>query len=66
METVKRRTFTRNYTSVRVGTEATGYAQWFEGLLDKLGYELWVGDAAEIRAAMVRKPRQTRDALHNL
>ena len=32
--------------------EATGYAQWFERMLAKMGYELWVGDAAEIRAAM--------------
>ena len=38
---------------VRVGMEATGYAQWFEQMLAKLGHELWVGDAAEIRAAMV-------------
>jgi transposase len=42
---------------VRVGMEATGYAQWFERLLAKLGHELWVGDAAAIRAAMVRKPK---------
>src|SRR5207253_9547632 len=38
---------------VRVGMEATGYAQWFEQMLAKLGYELWVGNADEIRAAMV-------------
>ena len=35
--------------------EATGYAQWFER---KLGHELW-GDAAEFRAAMVRKQKMT-------
>jgi transposase len=52
---------------VRVGMEATGYAQWFEWMLAKLGHELWVGDAAEIRAAMVRKQKtDTRDALHIL
>ena len=52
---------------VRVGMEATGYAQWFERMLAKLGYELWVGDAAEIRAAMVRKQKtDSRDALHIL
>ena len=51
----------------RVGMEATGYAQWFEGMLAKLGHELWVGDAAEIRAAMVRKQKtDSRDALHIL
>jgi hypothetical protein len=37
--------------------EATGYAQWFERMLAKLGYELWIGDAAEIRAAMVREQK---------
>src|SRR5262245_19217496 len=52
---------------VRVGMEATGYAQWFERMLAKLGYELWIGDAAEIRAAMVRKQKtDARDALHIL
>src|SRR5215470_18435809 len=51
----------------RVGMEATGYAQWFEQMLAKLGHELWFGDAAEIRAAMVRKQKtDTRDALHIL
>ena len=48
----------------RVGMEATGYAQWFERMIAKLGHELWVGDAAEIRAAMVRKQKtDSRDAL---
>jgi transposase len=52
---------------VRVGMEATGYAQWFEQMLAKLGHELWVGNAAEIRAAMVRKQKtDSRDALHIL
>jgi len=47
--------------------EATGYGQWFERMLAKLGHELWVGDAAEIRAAMVRKQKtDARDALHIL
>src|SRR6201988_4029404 len=52
---------------VRVGMEATGYAQWFERMLAKLGHELWIGDAAEIRAAMVRKQKtDARDAMHIL
>jgi transposase len=52
---------------VRVGMEATGYAQWFERMLTRLGHELWVGDAGEIRAAMVRKQKaDSRDALHIL
>ena len=38
---------------VRIGMEATGYTQWFERMIAKLGHELWLGDAAEIRAAMV-------------
>jgi transposase len=47
--------------------EATGYAQWFERILAKLGHELWVGDAAAIRAAMVRKQKtDARDARHIL
>ena len=29
---------------VRVGMEATGYAQWFERMLAKLGHELWIGE----------------------
>jgi transposase len=52
---------------VRVGMEATGYAQWFERMLAKLGHELWVGDAAAIRAAMVRKQKtDVLDARHIL
>jgi hypothetical protein len=52
---------------VRVGMEATGYAQWFERMITKLGQELSVGDAAAIRAAMVRKQKtDSRDALHIL
>jgi hypothetical protein len=41
-------------TAARVGMEATGYAQWFERMIAEQGHQLWVGDAAEIRAAMVR------------
>ncbi len=52
---------------VRVGVEATGYMQWFERLLTELGHELWVGDAAEIRATAVRRQKtDTRDAAHLL
>ena len=38
---------------VRVGIEATGYTHWFEDLLAELGHELWMGDAAKIRASVV-------------
>ncbi len=51
----------------RIGMEATGYTQWFERLLAELGHELWVGDAAEIRARAVRRQKtDTRDAEHLL
>ncbi|HEY7679372.1 MAG TPA: IS110 family transposase [Terriglobia bacterium] len=50
-----------------IGIEATGYARWFERMLAEQGHELWVGDAAKIRAAMVRKQKtDSRDALHIL
>jgi hypothetical protein len=35
---------------VRVGMEATGYSRWFERLLAELGFEVWIGDPAEIKA----------------
>ena len=38
---------------VRVGMEATGHARWFERLLEKLRFELWIGDPLEIRATRV-------------
>ncbi len=43
--------------AVRVGIEATGHKRWFERLLAELGHELWVGDAARIRASAVRKQK---------
>jgi transposase len=52
---------------VRVGIEATGHTRWFERMLAELGYELWIGDAAQIRASMVRKQKtDARDAAHVL
>ena len=52
---------------VRVGIEATGHTRWFERMLAELGHELWIGDAAQIRAAMVRKQKtDARDAAHLL
>lgn len=51
----------------RVGIEATGSVQWFEAMLAEFGHELWVGDAAEIRARAVRKQKtDARDAAHIL
>jgi transposase len=52
---------------VRVGIEATGHTRWFERMLAEMGHELWIGDAAQIRAAMVRKQKtDARDAAHLL
>ena len=46
--------------AVRVGMEATGHGRWFERLLSELGYELWIGDPATIRATRVRKQKNDR------
>ena len=43
------------------------HTRWFERLLEKLGHELWLGDAAEIRSRVVRKQKtDRRDAGHIL
>ena len=47
--------------NVRVGMEATGHARWFERLMAELGFELWIGDPAEIKAARVRKQKRDRE-----
>jgi transposase len=46
---------------VRVGMEATGYSRWFERLLAELGFELWIGDPAEIKAKRVKKRKYDRE-----
>src|SRR5882672_7766698 len=46
--------------SVRLGMEASGQARWFERLLSELHFELWIGDAAEIRPKRVRKQKTDR------
>ena len=52
---------------VRVGMEACGHYPWFERLLAELGFELWMGDAAKVRASEVRKQKtDRRDAEHLL
>jgi len=45
---------------VRVGLEASGQSQWFERMLAELGHELWIGDAAKIRASCERKQKTDR------
>lgn len=50
-----------------VGVEACGNSQWFLDLLQQFGHEVWVGDAAQIRASYVRKQKtDKRDAAHIL
>jgi transposase len=46
--------------SLRIGMEASGHARWFERLLSDLQFELWIGDAAEIRTKRVRKRKTDR------
>src|SRR5467141_4574476 len=45
---------------VRVGMEASGHARCFERVLAELNFELWIGDAAEIRTKRVRKQKTDR------
>jgi hypothetical protein len=50
-----------------VGLEATFPALWFERLLGECGHELWVGDAARMRASEVRQQKtDPQDAEHLL
>jgi transposase len=52
---------------VTIGIESTGYAVWFHSLMQRLGHTVLVGDAAKIRAMVVRKTKtDRRDALHIL
>ncbi|HTT23516.1 MAG TPA: IS110 family transposase [Candidatus Sulfotelmatobacter sp.] len=52
---------------VQVGMEACGHYPWFERLLAELGMELRMGDAAKVRAGVVRKQKtDRRDAEHLL
>jgi hypothetical protein len=47
-------------TSVRVGMETTGFSRWFERLLAELGFEVWIGDAAEIKTSRAKKQKTDR------
>lgn len=50
-----------------IGIEATGNRQWFIEMVEDLGHEIWIGDAAQIRASYVRKQKtDKRDAAHIL
>ena len=46
--------------TVRIGMEASGHARWFERLVAELQFELWIGDAAAIRAKRGRKQKTDR------
>jgi transposase len=45
---------------VLVGMESTGNCQWFVDLLTGLGHEVWIGDAAKIRASDARQQKHDR------
>ncbi len=50
-----------------IGIESCGNSQWFLELLERLGHQVWIGDAAQIRASYVRKQKtDKRDAAHIL
>ena len=50
-----------------IGIEAVGNSQWFVDLAERLGHQVWIGNAAEIRASYVRKQKtDKRDAGHIL
>jgi len=40
--------------------ESSGHSRWFERLLRDLEFELWIGDAAQIRTKRVRKQKTDR------
>ena len=45
---------------VLIGMESTGNCQWFVEMVTTLGHELWMGDAAKIRASEVRQQKHDR------
>ncbi len=50
-------------SEVMVGFEASGYAAWFEEMLEELGHEIWIGHATAIRLfARRRQKNDRRDA----
>ena len=54
-------------TPALIGMESVGNSQWFVQLLERLGHQIWIGDAAQIRASYIRKQKtDKRDAAHIL
>jgi transposase len=43
-----------------IGMEATGNCQWFVEMVTAAGHEVWIGDAARIRASDVRQQKHDR------
>jgi len=43
-----------------IGMESTGNCQWFVEMAAALGHEVWIGDAAKIRASEVRQQKHDR------
>jgi transposase len=62
-----RQFYERLAAPVLMGMEATGNSQWFIEMVEDMGHEIWIGDAAQIRASYVRKQKtDKRDAAHIL
>ena len=43
-----------------IGMESTGNCQWFVDAMGALGHEVWIGDAAKIRASDARRQKHDR------
>jgi transposase len=43
-----------------IGMESTGNCQWFVEMATTAGHEVWIGDAAKIRASEVRRQKNDR------
>jgi transposase len=43
-----------------IGMESTGNCQWFVEMVRAAGHEVWIGDAAKIRASEVRQQKHDR------
>ena len=53
--------FYRKFSApARIGMESTGNCQWFVEMVAGLGHEVWIGDAAKIRASDVRQQKHDR------
>src|SRR5437763_807859 len=50
----------RNLGPVMVGFETSGYAAWFEEMLEELGCEIWIGMPAAIRRQARRRQKNDR------